>query len=69
MLQTYHHYDSVCKIEHFYSMGNPASQGKIYCMLYACLRLQLCDLKRKKPIRMDGLFNLLDSLKISSLLL
>ena len=58
MLQTYLHYDSVYKIEHFYSMRNPASQGKIYSMLYAWLRLQLCDLKRKKPIRVDGLFNL-----------
>jgi len=51
---------TVYKIEHFYSMVNPASQGKIYCMLYAHLRPQLCDLKRKKPIRVDGLFNLSD---------
>jgi len=60
---------TVYKIEHFYSMGNPASQGKIYCMLYAHLRPQLRDLKRKKPIRVDGLFNLSDLLMISSFFL
>lgn len=26
---------TVYEIEHFYSMGQEASQGKIYCMLYA----------------------------------
>jgi len=60
---------SVYKIEHFYSMGHLASQGKIYGMLYAGASLQLCDLKRKKPIRMDGLFNLWSALNVNSCLL
>ena len=35
-------------------------------MLYAHLRLQLRDLKRKKPIREDGLFNFSDVQQISN---
>ena len=58
--------ETVYKIEHFYSMGSTASQGKICRILYACSYPQLCDLKRKKPICEDGLFNLSGSLKISS---
>jgi hypothetical protein len=48
---------TVYKIEHFYSMGHPASQGKICCMLYVCTCSQIADLKRKKPVREDRLFN------------
>jgi hydroxyacyl-ACP dehydratase HTD2-like protein with hotdog domain len=50
---------SVYKIEHFYSMEQGFSQGKIYSMQYVSIGSQMPDLKSKKPIRMDGLFNLL----------
>jgi hypothetical protein len=48
---------TVYKIEHFYSMGQGFSQGKIYSMKYVSICSQMPDLKSKKPIRMDGLFN------------
>ena len=48
---------SVYKIEHFYSMGQGFSQGKIYSMQYVSICSQMPDLKSKKPIRMDELFN------------
>jgi len=48
---------AVYKIEHFYSMGQGFSQGKIYSMQYVFIGSQMPDLKSKKPIRVDGLFN------------
>lgn len=44
------------KIEHFYSMGIPASQGKIYCILYVSLvgGQQVC--RQKGPSAKTGLF-------------
>jgi hypothetical protein len=48
---------SVYKIEHFYSMEQGFSQGKIYSMQYVSICSQMPDLKSKKPILADELFN------------
>ena len=48
---------TVYKIEHFYSMEQGFSQGKIYGMWYVFVGSQMPDLKSKKPILADELFN------------
>jgi len=48
---------TVYKIEHFYSMGQGFSQGKIYSMQYVSICSQMPDLKSKKPILADELLN------------
>ena len=57
---------SVYKIEHFYSMGQAFSQGKIYSMQKVFIGSQMPDLKSKQPILADGLFNHSDCAGISN---